>query len=158
MICATCRDLPALVAAGTFRQDLYYRLKGATVAIPPLRDRTDVIALSHHLLDGVLELAPVAADAIAAYAWPGNVRELKSALAVAKLCAGSGSAIELAHLPADLAAPATAPRGELDVAERETLRRALAECHGNLSEAARKLGIARSTLYRMMRRHQLAAS
>ena len=158
VICATCRDLPALVAAGTFRQDLYYRLKGATVAIPPLRDRTDVIALSHHLLDGVLELAPVAADAIAAYAWPGNVRELKSALAVAKLCAGSGSAIELAHLPADLAAPATAQRGELDVAERETLRRALAECHGNLSEAARKLGIARSTLYRMMRRHQLAAS
>jgi sigma-54 dependent transcriptional regulator, acetoin dehydrogenase operon transcriptional activator AcoR len=158
VICATCRDLPALVAAGTFRQDLYYRLKGATVTIPPLRERTDVLALAHHLLDGKIELAPAAAAAIAAHPWPGNVRELKSTLAVAKLGAGAASWIELAHLPPDFSTAPAAPRGELDVAERDALRRVLAECHGNLSEAARKLGVARSTLYRMLRKHALTAS
>lgn len=158
VICATCRDLPALVAAGTFRQDLYYRLKGATVTIPALRDRTDVLALAHHLLGGAIDLAPAAAAALAAHAWPGNVRELKSTLEVARLCAGAAPWIELAHLPPELAAPPAAPRGELDVAEREALRRVLAECDGNLSAASRMLGVARSTLYRMLRKHALTSS
>ena len=154
IVCATCRDLGAMVTAGTFRQDLYYRLKGATVRIPALRERTDVLALAHHVLGANVDIAPQAADAIAAHAWPGNVRELKSTLAVAQLHA-DGAAIELAHLPPEIAAPPAAPRGELESVERDTLRRVLAEANGNMSDAARRLGVARSTLYRMLRRHQL---
>ncbi|MCW5802475.1 MAG: sigma 54-interacting transcriptional regulator, partial [Deltaproteobacteria bacterium] len=155
ILCATCRDLPAMIEAGTFRRDLYYRLKGAMVRIPALHERTDVLELARHLLADA-DLEPDAAAAIAAHPWPGNVRELKSTLAVARLNAGGARRIEVAHLPPELAAPAPAPvQGELEVAEREALRRALVEAGGNLSVAARKLGVARSTLYRMLRRHKL---
>ncbi len=155
VICATCRDLGAMVEAGTFRQDLYYRLKGATVRIPALRERTDVLALAAHLLGPGAVLAPAAAIAIARHPWPGNVRELKSTLAVAQLQADGAAWIELEHLPPELAAvtPASAT-GALDVVERETLHKVIAESGGNLSVAARRLGIARSTLYRMLRRHR----
>lgn len=157
VICATCRNLPAMVEAGTFRQDLYYRLKGATVKIPALRERTDVLALAQHLLGPDLAIAPAAATAIARHAWPGNVRELKSTLAVAQLHADGGGWIEVSHLPPELAtAPLPAETGELDQVERETLRKAISESGGNLSSAARRLGVARSTLYRMLRRHHLA--
>jgi transcriptional regulator of acetoin/glycerol metabolism len=156
VICATCRDLAAMVERGTFRQDLYYRLKGATVRIPALRERTDVLALAQHLLGPGVTLAPAAGTAIARYAWPGNVRELKSTLAVAQLHADGAAWIELANLPPELGAPAPADSGELDLAERDALRRAVAESGGNLSVAARRLGVARSTLYRMLRRHRLA--
>src|SRR5206468_2049604 len=82
--------LRALVATGGFRQDLYYRLKGALVRIAPLRERTDTVALARHLL-GDVGLSAGAAEAIARYAWPGNVRELKSVLAVARIvAAGAG--------------------------------------------------------------------
>ncbi len=157
VICATCRDLAAMVEAGTFRQDLYYRLKGATVKIPALRERTDVLALAQHLLGPDLAISPAAATAIARHPWPGNVRELKSTLAVAQLHADGGGWIELAHLPTELATgPAPAESGELDQVERDTLRKVIAESGGNLSSAARRLGVARSTLYRMLRRHTLA--
>lgn len=157
VICATCRDLAAMVEAGTFRQDLYYRLKGATVKIPALRERTDVLALAQHLLGPDLAIAPAAATAIARHPWPGNVRELKSTLAVAQLHADGAGWIELAHLPPEIAAgPAPTESGELDQVERDTLRKVIAECGGNLSSAARRLGVARSTLYRMLRRHNLA--
>ncbi len=152
IICATCRDLPALVAAGSFRQDLYYRLKGATVTVPPLRDRTDIVALAEHLLGHAVELTPAAAAAIASYAWPGNVRELKTVLSVAQLRIDGDADLDVAHLPAELTAT-PALTGELEQVEATALRRALAEANGNLSAAARKLGIARSTLYRMLRKH-----
>jgi len=152
IICATCRDLPALVAAGHFRQDLYYRLKGATVTIPPLRDRTDIVALAEHLLGHSVELTPAAAAALASYAWPGNVRELKTILSVAQLRIDGDTGLDVAHLPAELTATPSAT-GELEQVEATALRRALAESNGNLSAAARKLGIARSTLYRMLRKH-----
>lgn len=155
IVCATCRDLSTLVTTGAFRQDLYYRLKGATVKIPPVRERTDVLALARHLLGGSAELSPEACDAIVSYSWPGNVRELKSALEVARVTASHAPWIDLVHLPTELA---EAPGGafELDEVEREAVVRALAEASGNVSIAARKLGVARSTLYRMKRRHNLA--
>jgi len=157
VICATCRDLAAMVERGTFRQDLYYRLKGATVKIPALRERTDVLALAQHLLGPIITLAPAAATAIARHPWPGNVRELKSLLAVAQLHADGAAYLEVDHLPPELAsAPLPVDTGELDLAERDTLRKAVAESGGNLSSAARRLGVARSTLYRMLRRHNLA--
>jgi transcriptional regulator of acetoin/glycerol metabolism len=154
LVCATCRDLPALVAAGAFREDLYYRLKGAVVRLPPLRERTDVIALAGHLLGGASELGEAAADAIARHAWPGNIRELKSVLAVAQVLAGGAHTIELGHLPAELApaTPPAEPTAIVDV-ERQAVVRALVEAGGNVSRAARTLGVARSTLHRMKRRH-----
>lgn len=154
LVCATCRDLGALVASGAFRRDLYYRLKGASVRIPPLRERTDVLALAEHLLGGAAALAPDAAAAIARYGWPGNVRELKSVLAVARVAAGGAAVLEALHLPEELVAEAPPPAA-LDDAERDALVRALAEAGGNVSRAARALGAARSTVYRMMRRHRL---
>jgi len=154
IVCATCRDLPALVAAGAFREDLYYRLKGAVVRLPPLRERTDVTALAEHLLGATSALAAEAADAIARCAWPGNVRELKSVLAVAQVLAGGARVIERSHLPAELA-PASPPAERTAIAdvERHAVVRALVEASGNVSRAARTLGVARSTLHRMKRRH-----
>jgi len=153
VVCATCQDLAALVAASAFRQDLYYRLKGAVVRIAPLRERTDIIALAHHLL-GDISLSADAADAIARYAWPGNVRELKSVLAVARVIAAGASQIELAHLPDEIVAGP--PPASISDVERDALLRALATAGGNVSEAARALGVARSTVHRMKRRYGIA--
>ncbi|MEQ1569966.1 MAG: sigma 54-interacting transcriptional regulator, partial [Myxococcota bacterium] len=158
IVCATCRDLPGLVASGGFRQDLYYRLKGVQIALPPLRDRTDRLALARHLLtrDGPAPaIGPELAAWIEAYGWPGNVRELKSVLAVARVLAGDAAALGPAHLPPDLARHTPAqpsPVERLAEVERWAVERALAELGGNVSAAARRLGIARSTIYRMLQR------
>src|SRR6202012_3754063 len=156
VICATCRDLPALVEAGAFRQDLYYRLKGGVVRIPPLRERTDIVALAQHLLGEHAMLSPEAADAIACHAWPGNVRELKSTLAVRRVGADADDHapwIDLRHLPSELReVPARPSQGAIVDAERDALARALAQAGGNVSEAARTLGVARRTVQRMKRR------
>ncbi len=154
IVCATCRDLAALVGSGGFRQDLYYRLKGASVRIPPLRERTDVLVLARHLLGRGAELAPAACAAIAAYPWPGNVRELKSVLAVAVVAAGGAGWIEPCHLPPELALTSP-PAASLGDVERDALVRALAVAGGNVSLAARTLGVARSTVHRMKRRYGL---
>jgi len=153
VLCATCRDLGALVATGAFRQDLYYRLKGALVRIAPLRERTDTVALARHLL-GEIGLSPEAAEAIGRYPWPGNVRELKSMLAVARVVAAGASEIDVAHLPDELRA-GPQPASIAEVA-RDALVRALAAAGGNVTEAARALGVARSTVHRMKRRYGMA--
>jgi len=163
IVTATCRDLPALVAAGTFRQDLYFRLKGATIALPPLRARRDRVELARHLVaalaaDQGLAEAPSLSPALAAWIegqpWPGNVRELKSLLEVVLVLAGGAPRLELAHLPPEPAPVARAAEPDrLDEIEDHVLRRALAEAGGNVSAAAERLGVARSTVYRMMRRH-----
>jgi len=164
VITATCRDLARMVADGTFRQDLYFRLKGATVALPPLRDRRDRLPLARHLLG---ELAPRhgLADAptlspeverwIDRQPWPGNVRELKSLLDVALVIAAGAPRIELEHLPPDTdpSPPAREPAPlTLDDLQEQTIRRVLADVSGNVSAAAARLGIARSTIYRALRR------
>jgi transcriptional regulator of acetoin/glycerol metabolism len=162
VICATCRDLPAAVARGTFRQDLYYRLKGATLRLPALRERCDIVPLARHLLGlraeragwiAPPELSPSAEARIASHAWPGNVRELASALDVALIAARGARAecIEAVHLPLEEDGPARAS-GALERAEADTVRRALEAHGGNVSAAARELGVARSTLYRMARK------
>ncbi|MCA9664024.1 MAG: sigma-54-dependent Fis family transcriptional regulator [Myxococcales bacterium] len=180
VVCATCRDLDAMVEDGQFRSDLYFRLKGATVRLPPLRERSDIIALARYLL---LELS-VTSELVApptlspeverffvSYPWPGNVRQLKSTLEVALVMAADDDAIRLGHLPVDLqlevraicappetAAPsaaASASAASLADAQIEIARAALAAEGGNVSAAARRLGVARSTLYRMIKRGDL---
>ncbi len=168
VLCATCRDLPALVAADYFRKDLYYRLKGATVTLPPLRSRSDAVSLAKHLLTQLAEKHEVVPTPelsldvqgfIERHPWPGNVRELKSTLDVALVLAQGSAALELAHLPPDLVAsheplaPEVSEENQLQEAQGWAVRRALQEVAGNVSLAAKRLGVARSTLYRMMRRH-----
>lgn len=159
LVAATCRDLPDLVASGRFRQDLYFRIRGATLSLPPLRERSDRVELARTLVADLAPgapppLAPDAVEHIQSHGWPGNVRELKTALAHA--LALDPEVIRAEHLPSSPVQRATpAPVGGRTVRESEAdaLEQALARADGNMSEAARQLGVARSTLYRMMRRH-----
>jgi transcriptional regulator of acetoin/glycerol metabolism len=160
LVCATCGDLPELVRAGTFRRDLFYRIHGACVTIPALRDRVDRVWLAEALLE-LLEpgsdvcLAPDAQAWIAEHDWPGNVRELKSAVAHAAALAAGAREIGREHFPRVLVgASAGSPRREPKT-RREIVGDAVADAvrasDGNVSEAARRLGVARSTLYRTLR-------
>ena len=167
VIAATNRDLAKMVEQGKFREDLYWRLRVVTIAMPPLRTRKgDIPVLATHFLK---ELAaangkpakPLGEDALPAlmgYDWPGNVRELRAAIEHGVVMA-SGPKITLRDLPAAVrdCAGAAAPRGPLPLNLGETelslIRRALDECQGNRTLAAQKLGISRRTLHRKLREH-----
>ena len=164
LVCATCRDLPARVLAGEFRQDLFYRIQGACVSPPPLRERVDRVWLAEQLLaaqGGRWTLSRDAKDYILCHAWPGNVRELKSALLQASALA-TGDEIKRADfsqpLLRDLAgtrfsrAAVVADVRPRDAVLRDAVDEALRMTNGNLSEAARRLRMARSTLYRILHR------
>jgi len=161
LVCATSRDLPRLVEEGGFRRDLFYRINGACVTIPPLRDRTDRVWLAETLVEKLAaQPAPVLSDDarawVATHDWPGNVRELKSALAHAIALATGESVLTRDHFPRVLVASGSATPAATGTKTREQIvRDAFAEtvraCNGNLSEAARKLGVARSTLYRTLK-------
>ena len=165
LICATCRDLPALVSTGAFRSDLWFRLKGVVLRLPPLRARSDRLGLARFLLEAgssgepIPTLSPALERFIQTYPWPGNVRELKSVLEVARVLSDGAPALELEHLPPDLLAPAEGAVAEpapgadlLEAVQLQTIRRALDATAGNVSAAARRLGVARSTIYRMLAR------
>jgi transcriptional regulator of acetoin/glycerol metabolism len=163
LIAMTNRNLRREVAAGRFRADLFYRLGVTTLEIPPLRDREgDVPILLDHYVDvlagkhGVPPrcFGPDALARLTAYGWPGNVRELRN-MVEGLLLTGAGD-ITLAELPPDLAETDPGDTGaedvRLDEIDRHAMRRAIEVCRGNLSEAARRLGISRSTLHRRLRR------
>ena len=165
VVCATHRDLARLVEEGAFREDLYYRLSEIALTIPPLRERSgDAVLLARHFLARYVEelnrrrlgFSSEALAAIDRYQWPGNVRELQNRLKRAVIMA-EGKRIGAADL--DLAVD----EGVTDLnlrqirerAELAALRRALAQTQGNVSGAARLLGVSRPTLYDLMRQHQL---
>jgi len=167
LVCATHRPLRDDMKTGRFREDLYYRINGLTLQLPPLRERQDLPALVERLLHEISPerhraLAPEMARRMAAYAWPGNLRQLANALRTAcALMDDSEEWIDWQHLPDDLAddlreavpaaEPAPSATGSLREQEAHSVERALAEAKGNLSEAARRLGISRNTLYRRLR-------
>ncbi|HDI1212117.1 TPA: sigma-54-dependent Fis family transcriptional regulator [Aeromonas hydrophila] len=161
LVSASHRDLAAMVAAGTFREDLYYRICGWRQQLAPLRDwpPRERQALVRRLLaemDPALRLTDEAERQLLAYPLPGNVRQLKQALEVACVLAEGQGWIELAHLhlPTVAVAPAatTALAGStLREQNRQRVQQTLTECDGNVSEAARRLGISRTTLYRALR-------
>jgi len=185
LICATHRRLKEEVAAGRFRADLYYRLNGLTLSLPALRDRDDFSTLTGRLLtdlspDLPVFLAPDLARALAAYRWPGNLRQLANALRTAvALLDPDEITINREHLPEDLAEDlttnlATSMTTQPEVApvddvksppEAESLHdlsrlaidRAICLARGNHSEAARRLGISRNTLYRKLKAGRSAA-
>ena len=180
ILCASNKDLPALVQRGQLREDLWYRLKVFTLRVPPLRERReDVLPLFRALLEveghAGQALAPETDRALLAHAWPGNVRELANAVRHAVALAGSEGPILREHLPDELAgvgSPAPPPlrfdgpgglatggpapgeagadlRSLADV-EREHVLRVLAST-GSHEQAARVLGIGRTTLWRKLR-------
>ncbi len=161
LVAATCRDLVARVREGAFRKDLFFRIQGAVVTLPALRDRTDKVELARALLarqaarDGApaRSLSPDAERWVEEHDWPGNVRELVHALDHAVALSDGAAVLEREHLPAPLfeaAAGATASRRD---ALKGALEQALDLAQGNMSDAARRLGVARSTLYRMIERY-----
>jgi transcriptional regulator with PAS, ATPase and Fis domain len=165
IIAATSRDLEAMVREGLFRRDLFYRLNVLSIPLPPLREREgDLDMLCEHLLEKIgrqngtpaRDVSPGALALLRRHAWPGNVRELENVLEQAML-ASDAHTLEAEHFP-DLApppgpgAPVEPPSlgDAVKVAEREALEAALAACGGNHSQAARRLGIGRTTLYRRL--------
>jgi transcriptional regulator of acetoin/glycerol metabolism len=195
LVCATHRDLRAMVDAGRFRADLYYRLQHFIVALPSLRDDPRRHAHVHDMLERTLqdrgiELSPRAREALQGYSWPGNWRELAGTCRTLEALASAGLRVELEDLPApvreayaDAAGdrgatslgpgqrvarlPAggqarqagqtggpTQPAPDLRSLTAAAMQRALDACGGNVSRAARMLGVHRSTLYR----HHAAAA
>ncbi len=167
LICATHRNLKAEMEAGRFRADLYYRINGLTLMLPALRERNDFAALLDRLLKDLLpnrrvEFDTGVAAAFADFAWPGNLRQLVNALRTAcALLDDDEDRIGWQHLPDDLAEdlrqrrapePVLADTSEnLRDVSAATIARAISQSHGNMSEAARRLGISRNTLYRRLK-------
>ncbi|GGA22578.1 sigma-54-dependent transcriptional regulator [Dyella nitratireducens] len=154
VLSATNADLKGMIRAGTFREDLYYRLNVIDVNLPPLVERIDdILPLAEHFLAGRAQLSEAAREALLTYTWPGNVRELKNAIERAALLAGSGPITpELLNLP--LHAGAAAVRN-LDEPSREVVEAALQKADGVVSRAAQTLGLSRQALYRRMERYGL---
>jgi two-component system response regulator HydG len=159
-VCATHRDLKALIARGQFREDLYYRLKVLSLRVPPLRERrADILPLARTLMAAerrpAAGFAPAAEQALLAYGWPGNVRELGNA--VKHGCALSrGAVVQLDQLPEEVTGAAYAPEAAdeprtLAEVERDHVLRVLDRVGGSQQEAARLLGIGRTTLWRKLK-------
>ncbi|MBI5257985.1 MAG: sigma-54-dependent Fis family transcriptional regulator [Burkholderiales bacterium] len=163
LVCASRVALAPLVRQQHFRDDLYFHLQGLVLAVPPLRERSDLPALAAYLLRQLrpqpeARLRPEALAALARHDWPGNVRELKSALRTALALAGAAADIGVEHLPDALAThgqhtgSAAMPGSEsLQALELQAMHRAVADAHGNIAAAARALGVSRNTLYRRLR-------
>jgi transcriptional regulator of acetoin/glycerol metabolism len=198
IVCATHRNLRDMIAAQTFREDLYYRLNGLAVRLPPLRERSDLAALAARIVEREaaqpMQLSAEVAAMLGRYCWPGNVRQLFNVLRTACVMAAGERVLKREHLPDDFldelaaqsgampalpasAAPiivtssaeapasvssssgsAPATTGEvlslqrsLDDIEIDAIRRAVDAAQGNISEAAKRLGISRNTIYRKLR-------
>lgn len=192
IVCATHRDLRAMIEAGTFREDLYYRINGLVVTLPALRERSDLAALVERMLalqpDGEQLPRRVSDEVLERFAqcrWPGNLRQLANVLRTASIMAEGAAQIELEDLPEDfLQDCGNAPddvcvqrpvalqgngNGDDDRREKPTepvnasparmedwqatlIAQTLARLDGNVSAAARELGLARNTVYRYLRR------
>jgi DNA-binding NtrC family response regulator len=154
VLSATNADLKAMIRAGTFREDLYYRLNVIDVNLPPLSERIDdIMPLAEHFLAGRAELNDAAREALLTYPWPGNVRELKNAIERAALLAGTGPITpEQLNLPQHAGAAVVR---NLDEPSREVVETALHKAEGVVSRAAQSLGLSRQALYRRMERYGL---
>jgi transcriptional regulator of acetoin/glycerol metabolism len=161
VVCASRDDLRDRIAAQTFREDLYYRLNGLSLRLPPLRDRSDLTALVRVILDRDLQarhlsLAPEVVALFAQHAWPGNVRQLFNVLRLATVMAGGDTQIRREHLPEDVvedlppATPVSAPKS-LHALEHDAIRAAVDAHGGNISAASKQLGISRNTIYRRLK-------
>jgi transcriptional regulator with GAF, ATPase, and Fis domain len=170
IISATNQNLEDLVQKGRFRQDLYYRLNVFPLRVPPLRERRDDIPLLvSHFVHGcnrkmnkrVSGLSPEAMTVLMTSSWPGNVRELENVIQRMMVVA-TGDSLELQDIPAEMRGSETLPweksrdlkeitRGSAEIVEKEAILAALAKTGGNVTRAARTLGISRATLQNKMK-------
>ncbi|MGB2679632.1 MAG: sigma-54 dependent transcriptional regulator [Candidatus Acidiferrum sp.] len=173
VIAATNRDLESAYRTGTFRKDLYFRLNVVTVHIPPLRERrADIPMLVHHFLNHYTPTKPLQVTAAAMkcllqYDWPGNVRELENCIARA-VTLGDQQTIDVQDLPPAIRSeqPPTSEMTPQDAAslsttalaemERMTILRVFEQAHGDKALAGKMLGISRATLYRKLKRYNIA--
>ncbi|MBE7733964.1 sigma-54-dependent Fis family transcriptional regulator [Devosia faecipullorum] len=158
-ICATNRDLKAMVDAGTFRADLYFRIAQVSISLPAVAELPERRALIEYLWQaheaGHGRLPDAVLDRLEAHDWPGNLRELANTLHATSALAGPGQRVGLDDLPNHIQPPARrtsplTPSGELGELTEAAMRRVVELNRGNLSAAARALGIDRSTLYRRL--------
>ncbi|HEX3482823.1 MAG TPA: sigma 54-interacting transcriptional regulator [Kofleriaceae bacterium] len=170
LVCATHRDLETEVQRGRFREDLFFRIAAFVIPVPPLRDRRSEIAplavhfahdIATDLRQPAVGFTPEALDALQQASWPGNVRELRNAIERAVVLS-EGGRIGRDHLPEQIVEQTrTPPRDALDVrqrvasVEREAAIAALAASDGNQTQAARRLGVSRFALIRMMAKHDI---
>jgi len=173
VIAATNRDLEAAYRAGTFRKDLYFRLNVVTVHLPPLRERrSDIPVLVHHFLDRYakgshIQVTAAAMKSLLHYDWPGNVRELENCIARA-VTLGDGKIIDVADLPPAIRSEqtdsgivtsqdgTTLSTTALAEMERMTILRVFEQANGDKALAGKMLGISRATLYRKLKRYNIA--
>ena len=166
VICATHQNLETMIADGRFREDLYYRLAEIVVRIPPLAERHgDVTLLASHFLQRfAAEMNPqvkgFAPDALAAlndWSWPGNVRELENRIKRAVIMAEgrlvTAADLDLSGDPGD-ALPLNL-KAARELSDRQAIRQALARTEGNISGAAKLLGISRPTLYDLLKQYNI---
>jgi len=156
VIAATNLDLQRAIVAGTFREDLYFRLAVVELRVPALRERAeDVVLLAHHFLSAFAPTSRFSAEAVAALAahdWPGNVRELENRVRRATLVRRD-EVVTVADL--DLPPGPAEPEPDADPEERARIEAALATARGVIARAAASLGLSRQALYRRMERHGL---
>jgi two-component system, NtrC family, response regulator AtoC len=184
IVASTNRDLAAEIAAGRFREDLYYRLAVVELVVPPLREhREDIPALAHEFARRYAErfdiedarLAPGLVERLCALEWPGNVRQLENAVARMVALSGGGEigpgalpgsppgeaaprpSTDGSPQPAALESEGLTLREQIDTLERSVITRTMTAVAGNQSEAARRLGISRNTLTERLRRYEIAA-
>jgi two-component system NtrC family response regulator len=166
IVCATHQDLPAMIAAGSFREDLYYRLAEIVVRIPTLAERHgDATLLAKHFLNkfakemnpAVKGFAPSALAAINNWPWPGNVRELENRMKRAVIMS-EGKLITAEDLDLGDGAEEALPvnlKAVREEADRKAIRQALARTENNISNTAKLLGISRPTLYDLLKQYGL---
>jgi transcriptional regulator with PAS, ATPase and Fis domain len=170
LICATNRNLREMIAQGSFREDLYYRLNGLVVKLPPLRERTDLETVINKLLASESDDRPCKVSATVMrmfkeHSWPGNFRQLTNLLRTAIVMLGDDEEIDVEHLPDDFLEDISCARREeavdtvqrivndmstLEDVEATVIRKSLEAHGGNVSATARALGVSRNTIYRKM--------
>ena len=167
VVCATHRDLPAMIAAGEFREDLYYRINEATIRVPSLANRQgDVVVLARWFLEKFAKqlTRPVkgfthkAMEAIEQYPWPGNVRELENRVKRAVIMADGAQITEI-DLEMEQEHTASEPfnlRQVRESAEQKAITRALGYAENNISHTAEMLGVTRPTLYNLLRKYKIS--
>src|SRR5450830_1573773 len=155
VISASNADLPAMIKAGTFREDLFYRLNVIELRLPPLAQRPlDILVLARHFLGSEKTLDAQAQATLLAHGWPGNVRELKNVMQRAcLLTAGPVIGAQETGLPlAGVASPRASQDGAATEPDRDSVTAALTRAHGVVAQAAQELGLSRQALYRRMER------
>ncbi|MFW5835915.1 MAG: sigma-54 interaction domain-containing protein [bacterium] len=170
VICATHRDLPAMIANGEFREDLYYRINVFPITIPPLRERgSDILLLANHFVERYSEvhgnpvkrISSPAIDLLMSYHWPGNVRELENTIERAVILSEDG-VIHSYHLPPSLQSAQSSNtkmhgtlQSRMDELEREMIVEALKYARGKMAKAARELGLTERVMALRLKKYNI---